>query len=49
MTLTEMLKEILGIISGYKAKYQELRKDSDEAKVVAGEIKQVLEQWESSL
>ena len=54
MNIIQALQEILGSISSYKSRFEqmkqerdELRAEIDQAAEVAKQIKDVLEQWES--
>ena len=54
MNIIQTLQEILGSLSSYKSRYEqmkeerdELRAEIDQATEIAKQIKDVLEQWES--
>ena len=54
MKINQLLQEILGSISSYKSRYEQVKKERDElvaeinqAMEIASQIKDMLEQWES--
>ena len=54
MKINQLLQEILGNISSYKSRYEQVKKERDElvaeinqAMEIASQIKDMLEQWES--
>ena len=54
MNITQALQEILGSLSSYKSRYEQVKRERDElqaeidqATEVAQQIKDVLKQWES--
>ena len=54
MNIIQTLQEILGSISSYKSRYEQMKKERDELRAeidqateIAKQIKDVLEQWES--
>ena len=54
MNIIQTLQEILGSISSYKSRYEQIKKERDELRAeidqameVARQIKEILEQWES--